>query len=63
MAKLFLSELKIMLGVVERQLTDIDNRTSEDAWGKKYTEKDRERRVILLKRKRELEDKIIQYVP
>lgn len=63
MSKVFLRELQEQLGLVERKLQELEDKAYQGALSPRFRPKDRERAKELLKRKKEIEDSIIDFRP
>lgn len=61
--RMFVSELKIQLDVIDQELTDIRNRGTTDAWGTKIRGEEMTRYEQLNKRRRQIVNRIIEHEP
>lgn len=61
--RVYLSELKIQIEVIDRRIAELEDQASGGALDPRFRRKDKEEAAALLKRRREIENKIINYEP
>jgi hypothetical protein len=61
--RIFISELKSQIEIINRRLDEIADRAYQGQLSRPYVDQDKQEYFRLLKRRRELEDRVINYEP